>query len=141
MKNWFKQQIEKYLIKHLTSHPKHYHFLRWLVSLIEDRNKLIDVYGSLSGYFYHKQKDINYNIFNYMQFIDIFVVDNNVYIYTQKPGMWIGKAGHTIDEIEDRMNLNVNGQKIHDYKIRLIEDNDSASYYINITINALNNDW
>lgn len=142
MIKWFKKQIEKYLKKHLTGHPKHYHFLRWLASLVKDKEKLITVYGAISGYFYYKQNDYTrLYIINVMQFTDIFVVDNNVYIYTQRPGMWIGKGGCTINEIEDRMNLNVNGQKQYNYKIELIEDNDSANYYISKTIQTMNNNW
>ena len=142
MNKWFKKQIEKYLKKHLTGHPKHYHFLRWLSSIVEDNNKLIDVYASLAGYFYHKQDDyIHLDIMNIMQFTDIFVVDNNVYIYTQRPGMWIGKAGCTIDEVQDRMNLNVNGQKVHDYKIQIIEDTKSADCYIRGAIKIMRDNW
>ena len=142
MKRLFKKLIEKYLKKHLTAHPKHYYFLRWLSSLVEDKNKLVDVYGSIAGYFYHKQNDLTYtNVMEYMHFTDIFVVDNNVYIYTQRPGMWIGKSGQTIDSVQDRMNLNVNGQKVHDYKIYLIEDLDSADKYIRTTIRMMGDDW
>jgi len=142
MKKWFKKKIEKYLKKHLTGHPKHYHFLRWLASLVEDNNTLTDVYASIAGYFYHKQSEYgNWNIFDAMCFTDIFVVDNNVYVYTQRPGMWIGKAGRTIDEVEDRMNLNVNGKKVHDYKIKMIEDTKSADCYIRRTIRVMNDNW
>ena len=59
------------------------------------------------------------------QLTDILVLGNDVYLYTKRPGMWIGKSGSTLKSLEDRMNHNLDGERIHDYKIHIIEDKDS----------------
>ena len=59
------------------------------------------------------------------QLTDILVLENDVYLYTKRPGMWIGKSGSTLKSLEDRMNHNLDGERIHDYKIHIIEDKDS----------------
>lgn len=59
------------------------------------------------------------------QLTDILVLGNDVYLYTRRPGLWIGKSGSTLKSLEDRMNHNLDGEKIHDYIINIIEDKDS----------------
>lgn len=59
------------------------------------------------------------------QLTDILVLGNDVYLYTKRPGIWIGKFGSTLKSLEDRMNHNLDGERIHDYKINIIEDKDS----------------
>ena len=59
------------------------------------------------------------------QLTDILVLGNDVYLYTKRPGIWIGKFGSTLKSLEDRVNHNLDGDKIHDYSINIIEDKDS----------------
>lgn len=59
------------------------------------------------------------------QLTDIIVLGNDVYLYTRRPGIWIGKSGSTLKSLEDRVNHNLDGEKIHDYIINIIEDKDS----------------
>lgn len=63
--------------------------------------------------------------FSMYQLTDIIVLENDVYLYTKRPGIWIGKAGSTLESLEHRMNHNIYDEKIHDYKIHIIEDQDS----------------
>ena len=67
------------------------------------------------------------------QLTDIIVLGNDVYLYTRRPGMWIGKSGSTLKSLEDRMNHNLDGVRIHDYKIHIIEDKDSIFNMISTT--------
>ena len=65
------------------------------------------------------------NAINTYQLTDIIVLENDVYLYTKRPGLWIGKSGSTLKSLEDRMNHNLDGERIHDYSINIIEDKDS----------------
>ena len=67
------------------------------------------------------------------QLTDILVLGNDVYLYTKRPGFWIGKSGSTLKSLEDRMNHNLDGEKIHDYIINIIEDKDSIFNMISTT--------
>ena len=67
------------------------------------------------------------------QLTDIIVLGNDVYLYTKRPGMWIGKSGSTLKSLEDRMNHTIDGDRIHDYKINIIEDKDSIFNMISTT--------
>ena len=127
-----KRLIENYLIKRLNvSHPKHYYFYRWLAELVKDEEKTNDVLCSIAGY-------MNENINKNLPFFDIFVVRDYVFVVTQRPSLWIGNSGVTHEAIEYRMNYNVNGDKISDYKLEYIEDLFSSHYYENIAIRMLN---
>lgn len=59
------------------------------------------------------------------QLTDIIVLGNDIYLYTKRPGIWIGKAGSTLESLEHRMNYSIYGERINDYKIHIIEDKDS----------------
>ena len=67
------------------------------------------------------------------QLTDILVLGNDVYLYTKRPGIWIGKFGSTLKSLEDRVNHNLDGEKIHDYSINIIEDKDSIFNMISTT--------
>lgn len=67
------------------------------------------------------------------QLTDILVLGNDVYLYTRRPGLWIGKSESTLKSLEDRMNHNLDGDKIHDYSINIIEDKDSIFNMISTT--------
>ena len=117
MKNLINNQIKKYLTKKFNcSHPKHYHFLRWLASLVMNKEEVKDVCRSIAYWIYNTKHD---NLIAYTH--DILVINNKVYIYTYRPGLWIGKAGCIVDDCEHSINHNIDGEKIHDYKINFIE--------------------
>ena len=116
MKNLIKNQIKKYLKKHLGTHPKHYYFLRWLADIVKDSNQLNDVCAGVARWMYDTNES---NLLGHLN--DLFVVDDNVYIYTFRPGLWIGKHGSICESLEHSLNHNVNDEKIHNYKIRFIE--------------------
>ena len=89
-----------------------------------------DVCRLISAWFVETEKSLNT-----YQLTDILILENDVYIYTRGPGIWIGKSGSTLKSLEDRMNHNLDGDKIHDYSINIIEDKDcifnmiSTTYY------------
>lgn len=61
-----------------------------------------------------------------LPFTDIFVIENVVCICTRRPGWWIGKAGCIINEISKKLNFNLKGEKIHNFKIKLLETTKGA---------------
>ena len=106
---------------YLTSHPKNYHLLRYLVSVVEDVNLTKDVRYSIASWMYLTNRT------NY-PFSDIFVVDDTVYICTVRPGLWIGKGGETVDSLTNNLNTKVDGTKYRNLQVRFIERlNDAAS--------------
>ena len=130
-----KKLIKKYLKKHLTAHPKHYHFLRWLSEFVMDKESLKDVCYSIAGWVYTSNSKL------YMYLNDILVIDNIVYIYTMRPGLWIGKGGKTIDECKHYINHNRDDEKIHDYSIRLIEIQNTPYSTFNSALYSYANNW
>ena len=128
-----KKLIKKYLKRKLqVSHPKKYHFLRWLAECVKDVKKTDDALSGIAYYMMENKSD-------YLQFNDIFVIDDNVYVYTRRPGLWIGKGGQTLDAIEHRINYNLEGKKFYDFKLQLIENIHEADAEIAMTIKVLNN--
>ena len=120
MKNLIKDFITKRIIR-----PKKYNyfFYRWLVSILYENKNDSAIISFFAWMYVHQQK---------FEFTDIFVIDNIVYIYTNRPGEIIGKGGETIDDITDKMNTNAKGEKINNYKIQIIEDLQSqrANMYV-----------
>lgn len=70
-------------------------------------------------------KEHNEDIVKY-RLTDIIVLGNDIFIYTQNPGLWLGKRAERLKEIEHRMNRNFNGDCLHDYKLYLVRDKDSS---------------
>lgn len=127
-----KRLIENYLIKRLNvSHPKHYYFYRWLAERVKNKDKTNDVLCSIAGY-------MNENTNKSLPFFDIFVVCDYVFVVTQRPSLWIGRSCETHKAIKYRMNHNVNGDKVADYKLEYIEDLFSSHHYIGTVIRVLN---
>lgn len=117
MKTFIKNQIKKYLTKKFNcSHPKHYYFLRWLADIVMDKDEVKNVCASIAYWIYNTKHDDLIALTH-----DILVINNKVYIYTYRPGLWIGKAGCTVYDCQDSINHNIDGEKIHDYKIYFIE--------------------
>jgi ribosomal protein S3 len=124
-----KKFIIKYLRKHISNRPKHYHFWRWVASWFYNKENTEHILACISSYFYHNEKK-----FPLIDFTDIFVVNKDVYIYTRRPGLWIGLHGKTIDKLEESFNRNNTGEQ---YKIRFIEDKTSAQYHICLGLQIL----
>lgn len=120
MKNFIKKQIRKYLKKHLDhSHPKHYYFLRWLADMVKDHKQLEDVCAGVAHWVYYSEECRGINQLQYLN--DLIVIDNEVYIVTFRPGLWIGKMGKTVDSLKYSLNHNIDDEQIHDYRINFIE--------------------
>ena len=70
-------------------------------------------------------KENNEDIAKY-RLTDIIVLGNDVFVYTQNPGLWLGHRAERLREIQYRMNRNFNGDQLHDYKLYLVRDKDSS---------------
>lgn len=120
MKKLFSNFIENRIVN-----PRKYNYLfyRWLLGLIIDKDETENVFFKIAHYLNNKHNFLSYD------FTDIFILNNNVYIYTRRPGYWIGKGGKEIYDLENCINYNYNGEtKLHDYHIRIIEDTESSRY-------------
>ena len=111
-----KKLIRKYLKKHLNGHPKHYYFMRWLADIVRDKKQTDDICAGVARWMHDTDESRLLGHLN-----DLFVIDNRVYIYTYRPGLWIGRGGETTMSLEHSLNHDVNGEKIHDYDIWFIE--------------------
>lgn len=121
MKKLFINFIENRIVN-----PRKYNYLfyRWLLGLIIDKDETRNVFFQIAYYLNNKHEFLSY-----YDFTDIFVLNNNVYIYTRKPGLWIGKGGKGIDDLENCINYTYDGEtKLYDYHIRIIEDIESSRY-------------
>ena len=109
--------------RHLNSaHPKNYYFLRFLSEMVKDDNSNNRVFAGIARFM--SNNGIN------LPFSDIFVIDNIIYVYTLRPGIWIGRGGKTMDKIENEINYGTEGQRLHNYSIRLLEEYKNANHYI-----------
>lgn len=121
----------------LTIHPKDYHLLRYLVSVVEDEDLTKDVRHSIASWMFTTNRT------NY-PFSDIFVVDDVVYICTVRPGLWIGKGGETVDSLTNNLNTKVDGIKYRNLQVKFIEStNDAVSdvYDYLRTLERFHDDW
>lgn len=135
MKKLIENYIEKWLAKkgrakvfgRRTPYTK-YLFARWVVELFSDKNKMKDAIFSISYYVYITNLKLT--------FTDIFVVGNTVYVFTERPGFWIGKGGQTYDEIVKKLNFNINGEQIANYKLELVEDRKSPNFEFSSSLSS-----
>jgi len=119
-----KRLIKNYVKKRLSvAHPENYAFLRWLVGFVSNEKVNEDIICGVASWLYHTK---NYNF----PITDLFVIDNTIYLYTTRPSLWIGKRGSTIESCQDALNFNVDGEKVHDYGIHIMEDIVSPTYKI-----------
>lgn len=130
MKKIIKNCITKYLLKYFNGnhrfkhyqyvrdHVRFYLFLRWLSEFVKNEEDTKHVTASIASYMYCN----NFSL----PFTDIFVVGDVVCICTSRPGMWIGKAGSTLDEITKNINFNLKGKQTHNFKITLLENTQSS---------------
>lgn len=123
--------IKRYLKKKLNcSSPEDYHFLRWLAEHTKDEKATKNVLSDIALFMFKNNTDI--------PFTDIFVVDENIYVYTVRPGLWIGKAGHIMDEILHYINYDSSDNNVSNYKIQLLENTKGAEAEIITSIRVLN---
>lgn len=113
--------------KFLKIHQGHFLFYRWLAYLVIDRQNTSDVLYSIARYMCDHKLNLPFN--------DIFVVGDNVYIYTSRPGIWIGKMGSNHDAVVYAMNHDIEGKEIHNFTMDYIEDFNSAQCEISKNIN------
>ena len=122
VKDWIRSYIKGHL-KHFISKGEvvKYLFLRLLAELVWDTPK-DDVYFAFGKFLSNKGREL-------YQFSDIFAVGDTVYIVTYRPGLWIGKSGSTIKELEGLLGR---------YKVKIIEERNTAFSEIADFIRVLN---
>lgn len=125
--------ISAYLIKYLAKHykidknNKTYWFVRWLAELIKDDTTTTSVLINVATF-------INDNTFLYNMYSDVYVIDNTVVLVTNRPGMWIGKGGETIDSLKELIESTLH----QNVSIRLVEEVTTAKTTINGYIRVMN---
>lgn len=115
--------LKKILINWINKHINkgyNYLFMRWFASLVEDKDSvnyvLYKIYKN-----YSPESQLFTNVVYSNRFTDIFIVGNVIYIYTMRPGLWIGTRGTEIDTLLHVINY-TNYVKVNNYTIQLIED-------------------
>lgn len=111
--------LVKYLNRSLRFRPKSYLkylSIRLIAELVKDKESTQYVIDKIADYIYYEKLD------KVILFSDIFVLGDEVYILTVRPGIWIGKQGATINELKTNLNVDVRGKLIHKYHLNLIDD-------------------
>jgi UDP-2,3-diacylglucosamine pyrophosphatase LpxH len=134
MKNLIEKLIHR-LLKGCRRSEKRYFFARLLAELIKDENKTNNVAILLANYF------LEYNHGEKFQFNDIFVVGDIIYIYTLRPGYWIGKGGSVADDILNKLNFNREGQRMGNFELRFIEQLKSTPSSITRYMLVINSNY
>lgn len=137
MENIFKKYLKRFLKKFLnknsrSEYQKNYLFYRWLASIAEDKKQTENICIYFALWMTKNNKQNN-------QFNDIFVIDDVIYLFTDRPGIWIGKHG---DDIES-LNKYINDKYDTEYKIRIIEStvNNSNWVKVNLALYTIANDY
>lgn len=118
----FKKVIRKYLKKKISHNNRnivYYYWYRFLAEVVKDKNTE-NVLCGISSWLCSRD---NENLLIHLD--DVFVIDDLVYLCVRRPGLWIGKSGTRINSLEEYLNINREGDKINDFKIKIIEDNNS----------------
>lgn len=110
MKEW-----KNYIIKHFNNkkEKRDFYFLRWLSEINKNEKDTNYVCNKIAKFIHNKNTNL--------PFLDIFVVDDNVFIYTPRPGKWLGEKACMIDELQHMLNYNTDGVQVHDFQLRIIE--------------------
>jgi ribosomal protein S3 len=111
MKRIIKYIVRKEKDKHQTRMFKNYTRWRFLVSLVEDKDKLRDVIKMMASWF----AEVDKSGLALIWVVDFFVFDDALYIVTSRPGLIIGKGGKDIDSL----------MEITGMKVKLIEAGDN----------------
>lgn len=114
MKHLIEKLVHR-LLRKCRKNQLRYLFARLLAEIVKDKEKTNHVLISIANYF------IRYHGGGIFQFNDIFVVGNIIYIYTLRPGYWIGKGGSEADRLLVECNYNTKMGKVADYQLRFIE--------------------
>jgi hypothetical protein len=96
---------------------KTYFFYRWLVMILQTKSDWFE-----PAFIFHnlmRNCPEEFNIFA-ENVIDCFVISNNLFVVTNRPGFIIGKGGETINKLED----------VSSFKIKIIEDISMAKVMI-----------
>jgi hypothetical protein len=96
---------------------KTYFFYRWLVIVLQTKSDWFE-----PAFIFHnlmRNCPEEFNIFA-ENVIDCFVISNNLFVVTNRPGFIIGKGGETINKLED----------VSSFKIKIIEDISMAKVMI-----------
>jgi len=111
-----------------------YLFLRLLAEFCKDKEDSEDVIYLISRYISNEYPRLS------RMFTDIFVIDDQVYIFTEYPGFWTGKGGSTLNAIKDAININGDGVKYRDYEVTPIEDWSSPIYDVHRWMSFFNSE-
>ena len=135
--------MKKLLVKYLNSYfDRHYNnknyksylFHRWLAQLVSTCvpsrfiTKIDTYLFDIAGVVYERP---------HVQLTDVFHVGQNIYIVTTMPSEWIGKGGKYIRSLEHAINYNIEGVKVYDFKLHIIEDLQ-CNYEIRTIITSAN---
>lgn len=96
---------------------KTYFFYRWLVTVLQTKSDWFEPAFIIHNLMRNCPEE--FKIFS-ENVIDCFVISNNLFIVTNRPGFIIGKGGETINKLKD----------VSSFKIRLIEDISMAKAMI-----------
>ena len=119
LKEEVKEEVKKELDCNIRNHMEDYPLYRFLASWLETRERNRDIRQSIASWMVlSRYEDLPFN--------DIFVIDDEVYIYTHRPGLWIGRGGRTIDDCLYHINHKIDGTEYRQLKIHLIEAKNDA---------------
>lgn len=111
--------INDFIYTKLRNSKSNHSFWYFVAEILTDKKKRKEISRSISYHIYtHNTSGLQSMMVGY----DLFVINNRIYLITQRPGIWIGKGGAYIDELTKTINYNVDGKKIYDYHIDLVED-------------------
>ena len=112
--------IQNFIVKRIKKPRKYnYYFYRWLVDAFYKQNDLVLLHTVFPW--------MRANNLEMLQYTDIFVIGKTIFIYTVRPGLWIGRHGQTIDSLKKLIKESETGHPEYaDYKVELIEDNQTA---------------
>jgi hypothetical protein len=129
-----KKLIRKYILSKNRRVSSHYYFYRWLADVVMDRKQSRNIVELIATWCFKNGKN--------PPFTDIFVVENVIYIYTIRPGLWIGKGGKLIDGLLEYINESVcyivNKKETKKYIINLVETRGCSTSWFNSMIHYLN---
>lgn len=126
-----KDDVKKVLNYNIHSHMEDYHLYRYIAFWLESKERNKDIRHSIASWMVQsRHEDLPFN--------DIFVIDDEVYIYTYRPGLWIGKGGCTINDCLYHINHKIDGTEYRKLNIHLIEAKDDAITDVYGYMRALN---
>lgn len=128
--------VKNALNNNIRSHMEDYPLYRYLASWLETRERNRDIRQSIASWMVESRHED-------LPFTDIFVIDDEVYIYTYRPGLWIGRGGRTIDDCLYHINHKIDGTEYRKLNIHLIEAKDDAitDVYGYMTVYNVNECW